>query len=123
MVEQTADRREAPRYSVIMDARVTDVLMRCTVHLRCSDISITGCYVDTLNPLDPGTSLVLRLEHGGRVFESAAKVTYMVPHLGMGTAFAQPIAEAQLAVLQEWIREAAEDGKLLPPTFGGGNLR
>jgi hypothetical protein len=121
MAEQGSDRRESPRYTVIMDARITDVQMRSTVHLRCSDISITGCYLDTLNPLDRGTALTLRLEHAGQVFETAAKVTYTVPRLGMGLTFEKPTPPDQLAVLEGWIREAAATGYLLHPA-GGRNI-
>ena len=118
MPDSPAERREAPRYSVIMDAHTTDLVSRSVVKLRCSDISLVGCYLDTLNPVDPGTPLWVRLEHGGRMFEAQARVAYMVPRLGMGVQFAQPIPEEQLAVLKDWIAEAAGLSKPLPSFFG-----
>jgi len=69
-----------------MDAE--DLLTRSTVKLRCSDISLSGCYLDTLNPMDLGTPVWVRLVHGGHVFESQGKVAYAVPRLGMGVTFA-----------------------------------
>jgi PilZ domain len=106
MPDQPADRRGSPRYSVMMDAEATDLLTRSTVKLRCSDLSMSGCYLDTLNPLDFGTSLWIRLIHGQHIFESQGRVAYMVPRLGMGVAFAQPVPADQSAILSEWIAGA-----------------
>jgi hypothetical protein len=121
--EQPAERRGPPRYSVIMEAQTTDMIMRSVLKLRCSDISLQGCYLDTLNPVDPGTALWVRLEHGGRVFAAQAHVAYTVPRLGMGLEFAQPIPEDQLVVLKEWIAEAAATSMPLPSSFGMGSVR
>jgi hypothetical protein len=118
MPDQPVDRRAAPRYPVVMDAEATDLLARSTVKLRCSDISLTGCYLDTLNPMERGTPLWIRLVHGQHVFESQAKIAYMVPRLGMGVAFAQPIPADQLAVLNDWLAEAGDSSNLQSSLFG-----
>ena len=101
-----------------MDAEATDLLTRASAKLRCSDISLSGCYLDTLNPLETGSSLWVRLFHSQRVFESQAKVAYMVPRLGMGVAFAQPIPADQLAVLLQWLAEAAPSSNSQASLFG-----
>lgn len=123
MQKQPAERRVAPRYSVIMDVQTTDLITRAVLKLRCSDISLSGCYLDTLNPVDPGTPMWIRMEHGERVFEVQARVAYMVPRLGMGVEFAQPIPEEQLTVLKEWIAAAAALSQPLTSAFGMGALR
>ena len=117
------ERRGAPRYSVTLDAQTTDLITRSVIKLRCSDISLSGCYLDTLNPVDPGTPLWVRVEHSDRVFEAQARVAYAVPRLGMGVEFAQPIPEEQLAVLKEWIAEAVALSQPLSSSFGVGALR
>jgi len=123
MSQDPGERRSAPRYTVIMDAQVMDLLSHSTVKLRCSDISLTGCYLDTLNPMDPGTPITVRLEHSMHVFEAQAKVAYMVPCLGMGVAFAQPIPADQLLVLSEWIGQAAAAANPQPSLFGASASR
>jgi hypothetical protein len=100
-----------------MDAEVTDLLARSTLRLRCSDISLSGCYLDTLNPLEPDTPLWIRLVHGQRVFESHCKVAYAVPRLGMGVVFAQPLPAEQLAVLNDWLAQAGGSSGSQPSLF------
>jgi len=63
MPDQPADRRGAHRFAVVMDAEATDLLTRTMVKLRCSDLSLSGCYLDTLNPMDLGTPVWVRLVH------------------------------------------------------------
>ena len=117
MQSDAVERRVAPRYQVVMDAQTTDLITRAVIKVRCSDISLTGCYLDTLNPVDPGTPLWVRMERGGRVFEAQARVAYMVPRLGMGLEFAQPIPEEQFVLLKEWIEGAAALSNPLPSPF------
>ena len=105
--ETKVERRGAPRYAVIMDAQVTDLRAHSTLKLRCSDISLSGCYLDTLNPVEIGTLLWIHLEHGQRVFECQAKVTNMIPRLGMGVEFVHPVPEEQLEILSAWVSAAA----------------
>jgi len=118
MPDQPADRRGAPRFAVVMDAEATDLITRTMVKLRCSDISLSGCYLDTLNPMDAGAPLWVRLVHGQHIFEAQAKVAYMVPRLGMGVEFAQPVPADQLAVLNNWLAEARASHNSQPSLFG-----
>lgn len=108
MSDSPDNKRAAPRYPVIMDAQITDLLSHTTLKLRNSDISLTGCYIDALNPLESGTPVWLRLEHATQVFESPGTVAYTVPRLGMGITFDQPIPAEQLAILSKWISQAAD---------------
>jgi len=123
MPEPSVERRGSSRYAVMMDAQTTDLITRSVIKLRCSDVSLSGCYLDTLNPVEPVTPLWVRMEHAGRVFEVQGRVEYMVARLGMGLEFAQPIPEEQLAVLSAWIEEAATTSKPLPSSFGMSTLR
>ncbi len=112
------ERRSARRYAVVMGAMVTDLLTRTSFKLRCSDISLTGCYLDTLNPIEAGTPLTIRLEHGQHVFECQARVAYLIPRFGMGIVFMEPIPEEQLTVLNVWVSEAASLANPQPSLFG-----
>ena len=122
MPEQ-AERRGAPRYAVVMDAEITDLLSHTVMKVRCSDIGLSGCYLDTLNPIEPLTPLWIRMTHGERAFEVQGRVAYMVPRLGMGVQFAQPIPEEEFATLKRWIEEAAALCRPASPSFGMSALR
>jgi len=109
MSDRPENKRSAPRYTVIMDAEITDLLTRTNMKLRSSDISVTGCYIDALNPLERGTPVSLRLIHDSQVFESKGVVAYTVARLGMGVNFDQPVHKDQLATLCKWISQAEDD--------------
>jgi hypothetical protein len=123
MPEDPAEQRHALRYSAVMDGQVMDLLTRSRLKARCSDLSLSGCYLDTLNPLEARTPVMVRLEHGGRTFEVQASVAYTVPRMGMGVEFAQPIPEEELPVLQAWIEELAALSTPGGSTFRAGMMR
>ena len=106
MPDVIADRRNAPRYALILAAEVTDLDSGAQMSARTSDVSRTGCYVDTLNPTPPGSRIHLRLAQGEECFETDAKVIYVSQGLGMGVAFQSPPAQ-HLAVLDRWLAAAA----------------
>ena len=108
MPDVMADRRAAPRYPLILVAEVVDADSQMKLSARSSDLSRTGCYIDTLNPIPAGSAVSLRLHWEGQVFEAAGKIAYISPGLGMGIAFSDPIPPAQLAILDRWLDEAAK---------------
>jgi PilZ domain-containing protein len=107
MWSSDSERRGSPRFAVRMEAQATDLRTNTTFKLRCSDISLTGCYLDTLNPAEAGAPVRIRLEHGRRVFECQAQVAYKVPQMGMGVAFTHPLPGEQLETVRAWVSEAA----------------
>jgi len=72
--------------------------------LRCktSDLSLGGCFLDTLNPFKEGTEVRVRISHNSTTFTALGKVVFVLPNLGMGVAF-RSVGDAQLAKLHEWI--------------------
>ncbi len=100
------ERRAAPRYPLILAAEIKVEASGTTAAARTSDISCTGCYLDTLNPLPVGTLVILRLTHGGEQFATHARVVYEIPGMGMGVAFVD-VAAPQQAILERWLAAAA----------------
>jgi hypothetical protein len=96
------DRRVAARFPVILVAEVTELPLGTPRTGRTSDISETGCFVDSLHPLSTGSRIRLRLTRGYESFETTATVVYN-PAQGMGIRFDDPVAPKQLAVLHKWI--------------------
>lgn len=106
MPDVRADRRVAPRYSLIVVAEVSELSTGACVSARTSDVSVSGCYVDTLNPMKAGTKVRLVLTHSGESLEVFARVVYVSPGLGMGMCFDDPVRPEQLATLQGWLKSS-----------------
>ncbi|MGB7285091.1 MAG: PilZ domain-containing protein [Candidatus Acidiferrum sp.] len=102
-----ADRRDAPRYSLVLVAEIMEIGTGTKTSAQTSDISRIGCYVDTLNPAPIGARIRLRLLRGEDSFETEARVVYTSPKLGMGLRFLEQVGDGQLALLDGWLDEAA----------------
>jgi hypothetical protein len=107
MSDVMADRREAPRYALILAAEVTDLASSAVLNARSSDVSRNGCYIDTLNPVPVGSQVRVQLRHEDAVLETTARVVYICPGLGMGLHWGNPEPEKQ-ALLEGWLSEAAK---------------
>ncbi len=99
-----ADRRGAQRHPFSADAEVTELRSGLKLSARVSDLSLKGCYIDTLNPYAAGTAVSLRLHKGKDVFEARANVSYRQAGFGMGLDFEGLVAE-QRAKLEIWLSE------------------
>jgi hypothetical protein len=111
MPDTMADRRVAPRYPVVLIAHVKDMNGEKKFSARTSDLSRTGCYVDTLTPLPKGSSIGITLTKGKETFEGLGTVMYVSPGLGMGVRFEEPIPREQVAVLDAWLERAANQSE------------
>jgi hypothetical protein len=96
------ERRRAQRFPFIASAEVLEERAGTRLAARISDISATGCYVDTINPLVDGTTVRLKILTETHVFEAPATVVYSHTHLGMGLMFGEVLPKSQ-DVLQNWL--------------------
>jgi hypothetical protein len=101
---QNSERREAPRHPFIASAEETDLASGARLSARVSELSLKGCYLDTLNPLPKGTPIRLVISHGAATFTALATVIYPQPNMGMGVEFSAMEPE-QLEVLLKWLKE------------------
>jgi PilZ domain len=104
MLKTAAERRGSPRYPLVLAAEIVELPRGARLHARTSDVSRTGCYIDTLNPIPQGSKIRLRLTHDGDVFEALGVVVYASPLLGMGIAFSEISLEQKLK-LDSWLNE------------------
>jgi hypothetical protein len=109
MAEVMADRRDFPRYALTLVAHVSEPGNSPVLFAASSDVSRSGCYIDTLNPLQPGTEITVQLRSGEDVFETLARVVYVCPGLGMGVNWATDVPDQQqrFAVLDRRLQKAA----------------
>lgn len=96
------ERRRSPRFPFIASAEVQEESNGSRLSARISDISATGCYVDTINPLPGRTAVRVKIFNETQSFEALATVAYSVMHLGMGLRFGE-MPPGSRNVLQEWL--------------------
>jgi hypothetical protein len=104
------EQRREPRYPFIASAELLEESSGSRMNLRISDLSLNGCYVDTVNPLPDGTLVQLRIFTETHSFEAPATVIFSHAFMGMGMKFreVQPKSEE---VLRLWLPERAEQAK------------
>jgi PilZ domain-containing protein len=100
----TAERRSAPRHAMVLAAEVVELPRGAKLNARTADISRTGCYVDTLNPIPQGAEIRLRITHGTETFVTLARVVYVSYGLGMAMVFVN-MEDVELAKLDRWFSE------------------
>jgi hypothetical protein len=83
------ERRRAPRFTFIASAEVFAETSGMRLAARISDISASGCYVDTNNPLTDGAAVRLKILTETHLFEAPATVVYSHILLGMGLKFGE----------------------------------
>ncbi len=102
----TTELRRALRYPIVTSVEVRELDTGIRVHARTSDLSIVGCYVDTLNPLPAGTGVELQITHDSETVTIGGVVAYCKNNLGMGIEF-DSVRRNQLKVLRRWIDKIA----------------
>lgn len=101
------EKRVSPRAAIIAVVDVTETATGTLLSARTSDLSRTGCYVDTLNPMPAKTVVTVLIKHNGEQIEVPARIVYVSPGLGMGVRFDDNLPSQQVAVLDRWIAEVA----------------
>jgi len=96
------ENRAKVRYAFAAEAEVRDLRSKASVKGRCSDVSLDGCYVDTLAPFATGSIVHIRLEHDMREFQAVGAVVYAHASMGMGLKFTE-VDPAHREVLRHWI--------------------
>lgn len=88
-MSQGKERRKFPRHPIIIELHFqTDSPV---LRARLSDLSEGGMFVDTVNPLPPGTEVKFRFSLSARdgeaPFVGLGRVAWNQPMLGMGIEF------------------------------------
>jgi hypothetical protein len=96
------ERRSTPRVPFVASAELLEVDTGTRMNAQVSELSLHGCYVDTLNPLPKGTSVYVKIFTEEYFFETPAIVVYAHAQLGMGLAF-HDVKPHFVGVLQNWV--------------------
>jgi hypothetical protein len=100
--QSKSDKRITIRQAISAEATMIEIDSRIRLRARCSDLSMAGCYIDTLNPFLKGSRLLLQLTSKGVDFVAIARVISHHTGMGMGLAF-EGLREEQKSVLAGWL--------------------
>jgi hypothetical protein len=81
-----------PRYPFIAAAELLEENSGARMSSQISDLSLNGCYVDTINPLPDGTLVHVRIFTETRAFEAPATVIRSSGVSGNGSQVSQGAA-------------------------------
>jgi len=98
------ERRRAPRCPLIASVEVIELDAHAHLRARISDISLTGCYLDTTNLFPLGTEVRLSISHNEATFTALGVVASCQPKMGMGIKFTDVPLDQQ-EILDKWLAE------------------
>jgi hypothetical protein len=99
---RTEERRRSERQLFSAIAEVLEPISRAAVSARIADLSLDGCYTDSLTIFPVGTKVALSIRHGGRHFEANATVVQAKTGMGMGLSF-ESLSDGMRSILSEWL--------------------
>ena len=105
-VGTSGDRRQATRYSFSATAEVLEIASGTRVSARAADLSMNGCYLDTLNPFAVGSKVQLCIRWNRAELACSAMVRDSKTGMGMGVAFTD-LDDTRKALLESWIEKVA----------------
>ena len=99
-----SERRCGARSPFIAPVELVEMRSGSRFQARTSDLSLQGCYVDTLNPLPVGSAVRVQIQRAGLILDVLANVSSRHVGSGMGLVFGE-ITGAQRGVLENWLGE------------------
>jgi hypothetical protein len=98
------DRRRMKRHAFSATTEVSDLASGARLTTRAADLSVQGCYLDSLNPFAIGSKIQVRILWGGAELKCAAVVRDSQPGMGMGVSFTD-LDDARGALIEKWIEK------------------
>ena len=100
-----AQRRSVPRYPFAAFAIIVEPLTRTEISATTSDISLNGCYIESVDRFPQKTVVRVTIEQqAGESFQTWGRVAHVRAGVGTGIAFFEISAEQQLT-LEKWVSE------------------
>ena len=91
------ERRKHPRFKVSVPVEIHSEGNAAPLHCATSDLSLGGCYIESMYPFPSGTCLDLKLEASDTLLISAMVVT-CDPQFGNGIQFLRMLPEDHAAL-------------------------
>ena len=94
--------RSSPRFPFVAGILITDLVTEKQLAAHIEDLSLFGCFVETLDPLPVGAKISLRISYCGASVIAQGTVAYSRDNGGMGIAFTT-IEPSSLPILDAWL--------------------
>jgi len=93
MTTEVKERRKYPRLKLHIPIEIHADGAASSIHVSTTDLSLGGCYVESIFPFPIGTSLDLKLRIGDATLPIAATVVTSDPQVGNGIMFSKMLPE------------------------------
>jgi hypothetical protein len=103
MVEQ--ERRRTPRYTFAGAIEMRQAASEDKITAKVRELSLNGCYVETVSPYPVGTALGVKVFTATEFFEAQSTVIFVDENQGMGLMFRET-KPYYIAVLRKWLLSA-----------------
>ena len=81
----SGEKRQHPRRAILVDCEIDG--MSGLAATRISDLSVTGCYVESRTQATVGASIMIRLTFGGAHLTLTGRIAHAQPSVGFGMEF------------------------------------
>jgi PilZ domain len=96
------------RFPFVAGVQVTALDNDAQVAAHIEDLSLFGCFVETVTPFVAQTKVSIRISHNGTVFVAQGRVAYSRAAEGMGIAFTS-IEASSVSTLDDWLTELRKE--------------
>jgi hypothetical protein len=96
------ENRREPRHPFFATVELLEALHDMKIQARTGDLSLHGCYVDTMNPFPPGSKVRVTIIHERLTFVAVGTVAHSRPNVGMGISFTE-VEPEQRKTLFQWL--------------------
>ena len=100
------EKRLHPRRAILLECRIDGTSGAAAT--RLSDLSATGCYVESRMPVNAGASITIRLTFGGALLSLTGRIAHAQPSVGFGMEFDPMSTEVIQAFLEPAAVEMSE---------------
>jgi len=90
------------RHPFVAGVQVIDVQTGKELAAHTEDISVYGCFIETISPFQADTRVKLRITRGGQRMIAHGRIAYSRPKEGMGVVF-MSFEPNSSAILDEWL--------------------
>jgi hypothetical protein len=99
------ERRRTPRYPFTGSVEMRQGTSEDRITAKVRELSLNGCYVETVSPYPVGTGLGVKVFTATEFFEAQASVIFVDENQGMGLMFRET-KPYYIAVLRKWLLAA-----------------
>jgi hypothetical protein len=104
----TTERRSHRRSAFVATVEMADIRTGAISRARTADLSLCGCYIDTLNPLPIGAMVDVSIHKANECLKVLGNVCMQCQGSGMGVSF-DALTREQSAIVKSWLEQAAID--------------